>query len=353
MAQNHYEILGVSKDSSPEDIKKAYRKLAVQYHPDKNPDSADAEENFKKISHAYEILSDPQKKERYDLGGEQYNPSYHYSSPRDIFTQFFGGMSNMWGGMPHRANARPPNVDIHLSFKPALKDVIKGGKTNVSFNRSEMCRSCNGAGRIPSEDACERCNGSGAEVLQQGGNILFQSTCRVCGGMGFKSTTCTLCNGKGHSQERATITLGIPEGIAPNSVLRVPDMGNIVYSNGNKCVGHLLVQIVYNPAQDGITLRGKDIHTSVVVPFHAALNEQSIKIDVLGVKEIDLTLKHKHKTGHQYHIRNQGVGNKGDVYVRVFLDMPDNMNKDSIESISKLITETCGAPPASFHPRII
>lgn len=353
MAETHYDALGVTKDSSQEDIKKAYRKLAVQYHPDKNPGDVASEDKFKEISHAYEILSDPEKRERYDLGdNQQFNRSYHYANPQDIFERFQRFARNQHGfGSP--MHERPQNADIHLQFRPSLMDAIKGGKTNVGFNQMEMCATCSGKGRIPSGQQCKHCNGRGMETLQANGNMIFETPCRVCNGLGSESAACSECKGKGHSTTRSSIVLTIPEGVAPATILRVPNMGNTVYFQNKKIVGNLLVRVDYHPEQDGIRLQGKDIYAMVTVPFHTAISEKTIHVDIFGTKNIAIDLKAEHKTGYQYHIPKSGIGEQGNAFVRVFIDMPSSMDNKKREEISNHMEKVCGSPPVSFKPSLI
>ena len=234
---DYYETLGVSREASTDDIKRAYRKLAIKYHPDKTAGDKNLEEKFKQVSEAYETLSNPDKREAYD------NPmNYRFGS---------GGMEDILNGMfGQRRQARPnpkqprPGNDLKYVVDVPLADFILGGTAEFKANYNNPCQKCNGTGASVME-TCSNCGGQGQIVERQGsGGMVFQSirTCPVCSGLGQRGTeSCTECESRGSNLVNKTINLDIPKGSRDGQILRIPEQGTDGIYGGPK--GNMFVKL--------------------------------------------------------------------------------------------------------------
>src|SRR3954453_9247327 len=228
--RDYYEVLGVKRDASQREIASAYRKLAVKYHPDSNPGDADAVEKFKEAAEAYEILSDEQKRARYDqfghAGTDQFTHQFH--DVEDIFEAFGDIFSEMFG-TPRRGGGRrvrrgaDVRVDVTLTLEEAARGVVK----NVELQRSKACGTCKGSGSKPGSQraTCPHCGGRG-QIVQSAGILRVQTTCPSCQGAGSRVTDpCTDCRGRGYVQERSKLDVTIPAGIDNGMRVRLAGYG--------------------------------------------------------------------------------------------------------------------------------
>ena len=247
MSQDYYSLLGVDKSSSQADIKKAYRKLAVKYHPDKNPNNKEAEEMFKQVSEAYQVLSDDDKKARYDrighdayVSGEQ-GGGFSSANAADMFESMFGGFGDFFGGFGGRNQRRNPNApvdgdDLQFRIQITLKEAYTGIKKTVAYNRLNTCQYCNGTGSKSKSkpQTCSTCGGTGM-VMQQHGFMTMSSTCPHCNGQGVRvPDPCPHCNGQGLIQERISESIDIPAGAYTGMTLRKLGFGNAGKNGGKK-----------------------------------------------------------------------------------------------------------------------
>ena len=250
MSKDYYEILGVAKTATAEEIKKAYRKLAIKYHPDRNPGDTAAEEKFKEISNAYEVLSDSSKRQRYDqLGHEAFTSSGGqgfggfggggggFRDPMDIFSQFFGGgggggsfsFEDLFGGgrRRHDPNAPQAGNDLRCDIDIAFEDAVFGATREITVVKSADCSSCSGSGCAPgtSKKTCSRCGGSGQVTVSQG-FFAMQQTCPNCRGTGqVIDKPCSSCRGTGRQQVEKKLPVRIPPGVDNGDRLRVSGEG--------------------------------------------------------------------------------------------------------------------------------
>lgn len=277
--KDYYEILGVSKDASDDDIKKSYRKLAMKYHPDRwangtEEEKKEAEQKFKEIAEANEVLSDPQKRQQYDNGGFEFDASGF--DPFEMFKNMGGGFSSMFdgifGGGGQRVN-RGTNVQTHVSM--TLEEAYFGGNKNISVTRQKSCVHCNGTGSADGKTStCPHCNGSGriSKHIQLGPNAFqtMQSVCPHCGGSGKSITTpCSHCKGSGLESVTTTETIELPRGLADGMVLNMAGMGNEPSGGGLNGDLHIVVHVYphsYYTRPDEINL----IHYDDV-PFNECL----------------------------------------------------------------------------------
>lgn len=254
--RDYYEILGVAKTATPEEIKKAYRQLALKYHPDRNPNNKEAENKFKEATEAYEVLSDPKKRQRYDQYGhagmgQEYGP-HHYEDMGDIFENFSDIFENLFGG-----NARPrgqkrksgPTAqrghDLSQKISVTLKESYTGCKKEIKIYRLDVCEACKGsgckAGAKPT--TCSACQGQGTVQLRQG-FFAFSQPCSTCHGQGFKITDpCTTCHGQTRTQKHEKLSITIPAGIYHNAELRITEKGDAGIFGGDAGDLYLAVEV--------------------------------------------------------------------------------------------------------------
>ena len=359
--RDYYEVLGVDKNASAEDIKKAYRKKAIQYHPDKNPGDKEAEEKFKEAAEAYDVLSDPQKRARYDQFGHagmsgQGGFSGGGFSMEDIFSQFgdifggaFGGgfgsaFGNAFGGSRSSGRRVARGTDIRIKVNLSLADVVKGVEKTVKINKMVTCPDCGGRGAASEADikTCEHCHGTGV-VTKIANTILGQmqtsSPCPYCGGEGKKITNpCRKCSGSGLVKSAEEITFKIPAGVQEGMQLTIQGKGNAARNGG--VPGNLLVVIEEEPTREGgIQRDGNDLVYTLNLSFPDAVLGCSVEIPY-----IDSKLKIKVDPGTQpgkiLKLRGKGIPEVngygcGDylIYVQVFVPKKlDRKEKEIMES---------------------
>ena len=358
-SDDYYEILGVDKNADKEAIKKAYRKKAMQYHPDKNPGDKKAEEIFKKVSEAYEILSDPDKKQQYDNGGDL---NSFFANPQDIFANFFGGQGLGGQGFGGRGfnfsfdnssfgrMSRIP-ADTKVVYRTSLKEIIAGGQAEIQIQRQKACDKCFGAGHKKSNEKCKTCNGQGMRTMVSG-NMVMNSTCNICHGSGKKVENCSHCRGTGNNTVIETISFSIPAGIAPLTTLRLQGKGNEIFiSEQNKTTGDAYIVIDYPTTFKGVSVKNGDIYATIKIPFTSALNEDEITVNILGCKDIKLKLKSHYLSGHSYKVEHEGIKQHNDAFIKVFIDFPKNkISEENREKLINLTREIYGKPDTKFQP---
>lgn len=345
--KDYYKILGVDKNADPDTIKKAYRKKALEHHPDRNKGDKKSEELFKDISEAYEVLSDNDKKSRYDRGDE-----FEFCfDPNDIFAQMFN-MAFNFGGNSRTKKKRSYGVrfrpDNKLVYRAGIEDIIKGKKIEIDFTRHITCEKCQGVGYIEKEEICDVCNGQGM-LNSLNGNVYFSMTCGECGGSGKKMSKCKDCEGNGYKSVSEKASVNLPPGIGPMSALKMTGKGNTIYFNGQKTTGDTYIVIDYPQREKGVILSNGDIHTSITVPFNTVMSEKEIKVNILGCKEITLKLDSSKKTGHQYKIEHQGVTDKNNAFIRVFIDIP-KMSAENKQKILAVVNDVLEKTSMVYSP---
>lgn len=347
-----YEVLGVSKNATEDEIRKAYRKLALKYHPDKNPDDASATEKFKKISEAYEILSDPEKRKEYDTGGME-NVYAHgfqgfhsneeiYSQFGDIFADLFG--QGGFGGGRTRSRRRQPRAsrgrDLHFVLPVSFLDAVRGTKTTVEVPVLDECPDCHGTGTASGSapETCPQCHGTGqVEQAQQRGGGFFSmaSVCPTCGGTGQKpGDPCKTCHGQGRVQKTKKINITIPAGIEDGQTLRLKGQGEAGLGGGPK--GDLLIEVKVEPhptfKRDGLNIR-----SDIKVPVHVAL--LGGKVDVPTIHgTVSLTIPPGTSSDQVMRIRGQGIKSKkgtGDHLARVVIIVPKDLSEEAKKCIQE------------------
>ena len=338
-AVDYYAVLGVEKSASPDDIKRAYRKMAMKYHPDRNPGDAEAEKNFKEAAKAYEILSDPETRGRYDQYGHEglrgaTNHDFSHMDPGDIFSMFedilggMGGGRRQGGGGP-RAQ-RGYDLETHVSIQ--LEDVVKGADRDIEFTRQDVCPTCSGSGGKPGTKpvVCETCRGAG-QVAQTGFGGMFRmvSACPGCAGSGKTyREKCTDCKGSGQKPKKRVLNVRIPAGIHEGQAIRIPGEGEPGGNGGPRGDLHVVVQV----AEHKIFKR-QDDHLVLEMPvsFTQAALGATVKVPTLD-GEHTLTIKPGTQHGELFRVAGKGLPNlrngvRGDLAVVLTVEIPKQLSE--------------------------
>ena len=360
MAENkrdYYEVLGIQKDASPEEIKKAYRKAALKYHPDRNPGDKEAEEKFKEVGEAYEVLSDEEKRQRYDqFGFAGVDPNFgggaggaygggfggfgDFGDLGDIFGEFFGGGSSRRSSAK-AAPRRGENVMTQLEL--TFEEAAFGCEKEVAAQRIENCAACNGTGSADGViETCQQCRGTGqVRTVQNFMGMQMQSstTCPACNGRGkVIKTPCTTCKGKGKVRRTNRVKVKIPAGVDAGQSVRVRGEG-CVGSNGG-VNGDLLVEISIK-RHPIFTREGFDVLCEVPISFTQAALGATIQVPTLDGK-IDYEIPEGTQTGREFVLRDKGipeVGNsrrRGDHRFTVVVETPTHLTREQKELLRQL-----------------
>ncbi|BDD11116.1 chaperone protein DnaJ [Fulvitalea axinellae] len=354
--RDYYEILGVSRNASPEEIKKAYRKLAIKFHPDKNPDDKEAEEKFKEAAEAYEVLSDQQKRQRYDqfghagMGGGMGGGGGAGMNMEDIFSQFgdiFGGGSpfgDMFGGGGGRRRQRQrKGSNLRIKLKLSLKEVANGVEKKIKVKRYVSCNSCggNGAKNGTAINTCPTCHGAG-QVSQVVNTVLGQmqsaTTCPTCNGSGKQVTDkCDSCHGSGREIKEEVIPINIPAGVSDGMQLSMSGKGN--YPEGGGVPGDLL--IVIEEEENGFFVRdGNNVHYDLFLNFADVALGTSVEIPTIDGK-VKIKIEAGTQSGKLLRLRGKGIPDingygRGDQMVHVNVWTPKKINSEEKELLEKL-----------------
>lgn len=349
MANDFYEILGVKKDARQEEIKKAYRRLALKYHPDKNPGDKQAEEKFKECSEAYEVLSDPEKRKAYDTRGQAglHDMGWEgFRSTEDIFANFGDIFSDLFGPRFHRQTATQPirGRDLQYSVSIPFMHAIHGTKIQLRAETPVTCETCAGRGSSGGQPTpCTACGGSGYQshqAKQMGGYFSVSQPCQVCGGTGAKQgPPCFACGGRGHIAKPRTIDLTIPPGVRPGQKLRVAGQGEPGLRGGSAGDLYVIVSVEPDP---NFERKGLNILSTVKVPFtKAALGGETSVKTVHG--NAMLRIPAGVQSGQSLRLKGQGIhtrpGKKGDHLAKILITVPKKLSakqKELLEELQKL-----------------
>ncbi len=324
MVKDYYKILGVSKDATKEEIKKAYRKLAKKYHPDLNKDDPSASEKFKEINEAASVLLDDQKRRQYDLYGT--NADFDFSGSNfgsdfgfnfdfdDIFDMFFGESHRRRG-----SSSRKVGEDIHMELEVTLEDVFYGTEKKVSFKAYDVCDSCNGKGYVNDSDAeiCDVCNGYGyVKNVKRTVFGIFSTTtvCKKCNGEGkVIKHPCKKCKGTGRVLTEKHIVVKIPQGINNGEILRIRGEGNAGVKSGVK--GNLYIR-VYVKEHELFKRKGNDLYVTLPISFIDLALGTHVEVPTLSKHKITLKIPKGTETHTLFRIKGEGI-NGADLYVKV------------------------------------
>ena len=342
--RDYYEILGVSADASPEEIKRAYRKLAHAHHPDKNPGDTSAEDRFKEIGEAYAVLSDAEKRESYNRfgtagrGGEgfgDFDPGFG-SIFDDIFEGFFGGRTGRSTRSAHRG------ADLRYNLEIRFEEAATGVEKEIVIPRMEMCATCRGSGAKAGSQpvTCKTCRGTGQVRFSQG-FLTVSQTCSRCRGEGrIVEHPCAACRGLGQTKAERTLTVKVPAGVETGTRLKLAGEGEAGVRGGGPGDLYVVIVVKEHPL---FTRQGDDIYCEVPVSFTQAALGAQIEIPTITAKTT-LKVPPGTQTGAEFRVRGKGFPNvrgygHGDLLARIFVEVPTHLTakqRDLLEQYAKL-----------------
>ncbi len=352
--RDYYEVLGLQKGASDAEIKKAYRKLAKQYHPDLNPDDPEAEAKFKEVNEANQVLSDPEKRAKYDQfghagvdpsygGGANFTGGFEGVDLGDIFADIFGGgMGGFGGGRSSNPNAPRRGADIAVQLEIGFMEACKGVSHDITINRTEDCPECSGTGAKAgtSTKTCPDCKGRGYVTVQQRsmfGMMQSQRPCSKCGGKGkIIESPCGKCGGLGKTTMKKTVSVKVPAGIDDGMTLNVRGQGSVGTNGGQR--GDLKVRI--SVRKDPVFER-EDYNIWIDFPITYAQAALGAEIEVPTIDgKVSYNVPAGTQPGTVFRLRGKGVqklqrseGDRGDQMVKINVEVPKNLNKKQKEAL--------------------
>lgn len=370
--RDYYEVLEVSKSSSVEEIKKAYRKKAIQFHPDKNPDDKDAEEKFKEAAEAYDVLGDEQKRQRYDqfghagLGGASGGGFGGGMSMDDIFSQFgdlfgghFGGFGGFGGFGSSRGRAVQRGSDLRVKVKLTLREIAAGVEKKIKVKKYVSCTKCHGTGAEDNKSitSCPTCNGNGFVTRLTNtilGQMQTQSTCQTCGGSGKTITKkCAECNGEGIARAEEVISLNIPAGVAEGMQLSMSGKGNAARRGGVN--GDLLI-VIEEEKHPELIRDDNDLIYNLLLTVPQAVLGDSVEVPTVDGK-VKLKIDQGTQPGKVLRLRNKGLPSvnsygTGDLLVNVSVYIPEKLSASEKEKMETMADSENFQPNKSIKEKI-
>jgi molecular chaperone DnaJ len=353
MSKEYYEVLGIDKGASEIEIKKAFKKLALKYHPDRNPDNKEAEEKFKEINEAYQVLSDPEKKARYDqfgtadfsgggYGGYGGAGGFDFSDLGDIFGDIFGG--GFGGSQRRNPNAPRKGADIETTINLTFEEAVFGVEKNITITKKEKCNTCSGTGAKPgtSPKTCDKCGGRG--VMNQTRNTAFgsfstQTTCDKCGGKGkIIEEPCKTCHGSGVIKQDKKIKIKVPAGVDTGNVIPLRGHGQPGANGGPS--GDLYVNLRV-AAHKEFVRKGNDIYIDEHVSIAKAIFGAELHVPTVD-GDVSYKIPSGTQSGTVFRLKSKGVPRvngygRGDQYVKVIVDIPKKLNDQQKEAFVKFM----------------
>lgn len=326
---DYYDILGVSRNATEAEIKKAYRRLAKEHHPDRNPGDNSAGERLKKINEAYEVLSDSEKRANYDRYGTADFQGINMNGFSDIFRDFFNGFGGFGMGRRRRAGP-PPGDNLRITIQLTFDEAFFGTEKEIAFNRKVKCETCGGSGAKPgsSPTTCRTCGGRGQIARSMGGFMTVAQTCPACGGRGETiDNPCSKCRGSGLESERMEVKIPVPPGVEDGMSQRIRGGGNAGPRGGPH--GDLIIVFTVEP-HERFVRRGLHVYLEEEVPFDvAALGGEEEVPTMWGTSKIKV--EPGTEGGTLFRMRGKGVhaddGRTGDQLVRVKIGIPKKLSK--------------------------
>ena len=347
--RDFYEALGVTKDASPDQIKAAYRKLAVKHHPDKNKGDKASEDKFKEASEAYHVLSNSERKQNYDNfghaafenggGGRGGFGNFDFSSSfSDIFEDFFGDFGGT-GGRRGRKNSNLRGSDLRYDLSISLEEAYTGKKQDIKFSTSEKCNTCKGSGSKPGQEvgACSMCGGNG-QVRSNQGFFTVQQTCPQCSGNGEEITNpCRDCNGQGKKQTSKRLSVTIPKGVNDGTRIRLAGKGEA----GSRGAGSGDLYLFINVYSHDLFKRSdENLFFECPISIADAALGTAIEIPTIDGGKAKIKIPSGTQSGKQFRLKDKGMpylrgSENGDLYVKVNTEVPVSLNKEQKELLEK------------------
>lgn len=367
---DYYELLGVSKSADEKELKSAFRKKAMKYHPDRNPDDPSAEAKFKEVSGAYECLSDPQKRAAYDRvgraayeqggmgsagGGGGFGGQRPEDVFSDIFADFFGGRQGGGGG---RGGATRGS-DLRYDYTITLEEAYNGKQADIEIPTTETCEPCDGSGAAPGSSpvTCTTCHGAGRVRAQQG-FFTMERTCATCQGRGtIIKSPCKNCGGRGNVHAKRKLDINIPAGIEDGQRIRLQGEGEAGTLGGPK--GDLYIFVTIDE-HDLFERDGPNLYARAPVPFCKAALGGDIEMPTIGGSRARITIPEGAQTGKRMRLKGKGMpslrsGQRGDLYVEIFVETPRNLSakqKELLKEFSESCSETTNPEHQGFMSRV-
>lgn len=357
--KDFYELLGVSRTASADELKKAYRKQAMAYHPDRNPGNKEAEEKFKELSHAYDVLSDEQKRAAYDrfghdafaqgaggFGGAGAAGFDFSSSFADIFEDLFGGFGGAQRG-PSRGPAR--GADLRYDMRISLEEAFKGKQETIKVTTAVACGSCEGSGSEKGSKpiTCSVCNGAGRTRVSQG-FFTMERTCSNCGGSGqVIKNPCHTCAGSGRVRKEKSLSVTVPPGVEDGTRIRLTGEGEVGARGAP--TGDLYIFLAVKP-HHLFERSGPDIHCKIPLKMTTATLGGSLEVPTIDGAKVKVTIPEGTQTGHQFRLRSKGMSilrssGRGDMYIHVQVETPVKLNKKQKDLLREFDKGSEGTSP--------
>lgn len=363
MAEDYYTTLGVAKGASEDELKRAYRKLAMQYHPDKNPGNAEAEKKFKAINEAYDVLKDPQKKAAYDrfghdaftggMGGAGAGAGDFSASFSDIFEDLFGEFTGRRGGRGQASaqSGAARGSDLRFNLEITLEEAFKGKQETIKVTTSATCETCQGSGaeKGSQPENCGTCQGRGVQRLQQG-FFTVERTCATCQGTGkIIRNPCKPCAGSGRVRKEKSLNVTIPPGVEEGTRIRLAGEGEAGFRGGP--AGDLYIFLSIAPHKL-FRRDGANIACSVPIRITSASLGGHIEVPTIDGGRVKVTIPEGTQTGHQFRLRGKGMSvlrstARGDMYVQANVETPVNLSKRQQELLREFEKEGEEGEPTS------
>ncbi|WP_431861673.1 molecular chaperone DnaJ [Azospirillum sp.] len=364
--QDYYELLGVAKGAGADEIKKAYRKLAMQYHPDRNPGNAEAEHKFKEINEAYDVLKDEQKRAAYDRFGHQAFENGGRGSPgggfggggfdfgggfADIFDEMFGEF--MGGGRRQGGGGSGRGQDLRYNLEIGLEEAFKGSQATVRVPTSVACESCSGTGAAAGTQpiTCPTCAGHG-KVRAQQGFFTIERTCPACHGQGrIIKDACKSCGGAGRQRKEKTLQVNIPAGVEDGTRIRLAGEGEAGLRGAPPGDLYIFLAIAPHPL---FQRDGANVHCRVPIPMVTAALGGSVEVPTIDGTKAKITVPAGTQSGHQFRLKGKGMSvlrspHRGDMFIQAMVETPMNLTKRQQELLREF--EKAGGKDGGTNPQ--
>ncbi len=370
--RDYYEVLGVSKNASLDEIKKSYRKLAMQYHPDRNPNNPAAEKKFKEATEAYEVLKDEQKKSAYDRFGHQAfqngGASHGRAGANDFsgfdFSDIFSNFSDIFGDSPKGSKKRSSAIrgsDIRYNLDITLEQAFNGCNEKIGFVIPTTCSGCNGSGAEGNEKPvnCNNCKGSG-KVRAQQGFFIVERTCSACSGTGQTiKNPCKICRGEGRINKEKNLIVKIPAGVEDGNRIRLSGEGESGARGGEAGDLYVFISIKKHPFFDR---KDNDIFCEVPIKFTTAALGGTVEVPIIEGGRAKLTIPEGAQTNQQFRLKSKGMniinsgGRRGEMYIKIFVETPIKLTteeKHLLMQLDKSMTNKSNHPKSeSFFSKV-